>query len=157
MEGATMTTLSFRNTCILSGLIALSALSGCDRRGGKVDIASIQDTTLITPETTIVLPISSRQEVKLYDHWYDIYSDANQIEEYLSRQAARYQAMYEEYGVPVAKRLVRQQPVSILPTQVVIEPEAGAKMGSISRLTRVCREHGFYNVTVRRAGDANPS
>jgi hypothetical protein len=142
---------AWRLAATLGVIMVTVFLAGCGHQR-KPDVASIEDQTFLTPDTPMVIPLRAKHEINLYGRWYDLYDDAAQVDLFLTRQAQRYKAMFEEYGVELGQRKVRGQVVDVLPAEVFIEPAPGTKMGSISRLQRLCNDHGFYRVTIRREG-----
>jgi hypothetical protein len=128
-----------------------AAVPGCTEHAGKkIDVMLVEDDTLLTPDTPIILPLNAQNQVKLYDHWYDIYTETAQVDEFLSRKARRYKAMYAEFGIERERRRVGGECILVFPVDVIIEPQPRTKVGAISRLNRMCREHGFYKVSVQR-------
>jgi len=146
-----MLALAWRLAATLGVILATGFLSGCGHPR-KPDITAIEDQTFLTPDTPMVIPLRAKHQINLYGSWYDLYDDATQVDLFLTRQAQRYKAMFEEYGMELSQRKVRGQVVDVLPAEVFIEPAPGTKMGSISRLQRLCNDHGFYRVTIRREG-----
>jgi hypothetical protein len=146
---------SARRLALALGLVCMiGSIPGCaDYSNRKVDITTIEDDAVLTPDTPIILPLNSQNQVKLYDHWYEIYGDAAQVDEFLARRARRYKALYVEHGIEREKKMVNGECILVYPVEVIIEPQARARTGAVSRLTRMCNEHGFYNVRVRREGE----
>jgi hypothetical protein len=79
------------------------------------------------------------------------------VDEYLSRKARRYKALYVEHGIEREKHRVNGECILVFPTEVIIEPQVRTKAGAISRLTRMCRDHGFFKVTIQREGEERTS
>jgi hypothetical protein len=129
-------------------------LAGCgDRSAGQVDITTIVDNTPVTPDQPIILQLNTKGQVKLYDRWFDLYSDAAQIDEFLHRKSVQYRQMLRDYGLTMEKKMVRGECILVLPVDVIIEPEFRTKVGYISRLTRLCTDNGFQKVQIRREGE----
>ena len=134
-------------------LLSLLATAGCTDRTTRGETALIEDATPVTPDEPLVLALNSRSQVKLANRWFDLYSDQAMIDDYLGRKAQQYRQMHKDYGIPREKKMIRGECVLVFPVEVIIEPELRTKMGSILRLTRMCNDHGFMKVQMRREGD----
>lgn len=135
-------------------LVGLVIACGCMNPQAPTDEIVVQP---ISPDEPVCFRINTKGEVQLNKRWVNVFNEQGRVRDYLRRLAELHRGHYESEGttLPVVRRAGLE--ITVLPTPVVLEPEAKTKAGTVLAMRRLCAEAGFVNlrVTVREEQNAS--
>ncbi len=129
-------------------------LSGCTLQPEGKDDFSLQP---VSPDEPVCFQINTKGEVNINNRWLNVFNEQGRVRDYLERLAAFHREHYENEGttLPTVRRLGKS--VVIIPSRIVLEPDAKTKAGTVLAMRRLCSEAGFVNVEVRVRNAENGS
>ncbi|MCS6975636.1 MAG: hypothetical protein NZM31_01330 [Gemmatales bacterium] len=133
--------------------IVVCVLSGC---AFKPDEKEQYTFPPVSADDPVCFRINTKGEVEINKRWVNVFNEQGRVRDYLEQLAAAHREHYESEGttLPTVRRLGKS--VIIIPSPIVLEPEAKTKAGTVLAMRRLCNEAGFVNVrvTVRDAENA---
>lgn len=134
-------------------LIAV-VLSGCALRPEGSEEFSFQPVSTDEP---VCFRINTKGEVNINNRWINLFNEQGRVRDYLERLASLHREHYENEGttLPTVRRLGRS--VVVIPSRIVLEPDAKTKAGTVLAMRRLCNEAGFVNIEVTVRNGENGS